>query len=125
MLQNILDILFFVQVDPVRLGPVSIMTPMNKPSTLALAATQHDSLLHLVDCRTGAIVTNLKVSAGSAGLIRCICADQDGYTVTIGHSSGFISQLDIRTGKLRQAWKVRFIKSHFFIICAINTLLIQ
>jgi len=72
---------------------------------MVLAATQHDSLLHLIDCRLGNIVTDLKVCLGSAGLIRCLCSDPDGYTVTIGHSSGFISQLDIRTGKLRQAWK--------------------
>ena len=98
-----------MQVDPVRLGPVSVMTTMMKPSTMVLAATQHDSLLHLIDCRTGSIVTDLKVCVGSAGLIRCICADPDGYTVNIGHSSGFISQLDIRTGKLRQAWKVQIL----------------
>ena len=82
------------------------MATMNKPSTMVLAATQHDSLLHLIDCRLGNIVTDLRVCLGSAGLIRCLCSDPDGYTVTIGHSSGFISQLDIRTGKLRQAWKV-------------------
>merc|ERR1719510_1218555 len=93
------------QVDQVRLGPVSVIATMNKPSTMILAATQHDSLLHLIDCRLGNIVTDLKVCLGSAGLIRCICSDPDGYTVTIGHSSGFISQLDIRTGKLRQAWQ--------------------
>lgn len=93
------------QVDALKLGPVSVMTTMKKPSTLVLAATQNDSLLHLIDCRLGNIVTDLKVCIGSAGLIRCICSDPDGYTINIGHSSGFISQLDIRTGKLRLAWK--------------------
>ena len=93
-------------MDPSRLGPVTVMTVMKKPSTLVLAATQHDSLLHMIDCRLGNIVTDLKVCIGSAGLIRCISTDPDGHSVTIGHSSGFISQLDIRTGKLKQAWKV-------------------
>jgi WD repeat-containing protein 81 len=89
------------------------MATMNKPSTMVLAATQHDSLLHLIDCRLGNIVTDLKVCLGSAGLIRCLSSDPDGYTVTIGHSSGFISQLDIRTGKLRQAWKVLTITTQY------------
>ena len=89
------------------------MATMNKPSTMVLAATQHDSLLHLIDCRLGNIVTDLRVCLGSAGLIRCLCSDPDGYTITIGHSSGFISQLDIRTGKLRQAWKVFTITTQY------------
>lgn len=94
------------QVDPVRLGPVSVMCTLRQPSTMVLAATQHDSLVHMIDCRLGNIVTDLKVCIGSAGLVRCLSADPDGHTISIGHSSGFISQLDIRTGKLRQAWKV-------------------
>ena len=92
------------------------MATMNKPSTMVLAATQHDSLLHLIDCRLGNIVTDLRVCLGSAGLIRCLCSDPDGYTVTIGHSSGFISQLDIRTGKLRQAWKVFTITAEIYFL---------
>ena len=53
------------------------------------------------------IVTDLKVCIGSAGLVRCLCTHPaDPNTITVGHSSGFISQLDTRTGKLRQAWKV-------------------
>ena len=94
------------QVDPVKLGPVGVMSVMKKPSTMVLAATQHDSLLHMIDCRVGNIVTDLKVCIGSAGLVRCINSEPDGHTITIGHSSGFISQLDTRTGKLKQAWKV-------------------
>ena len=53
------------------------------------------------------VVTDLKVCIGSAGLVRCLCAHSgDPFTVTVGHSSGYISQLDVRTGKLKQAWKV-------------------
>jgi hypothetical protein len=57
------------------------------------------------------VVTDLKVCIGSAGLVRCLCTHSgDPHTVTVGHSSGFISQLDTRTGKLKQAWKVKFKK---------------
>ena len=81
------------------------MTTMKQPSNHILAATHNDSLLHMIDCRAGNIICDLKVCIGSAGLIRCLSAEPDEFTVTVGHSSGFISQLDIRTGKLRQAWK--------------------
>ena len=43
----------FLQVDPVKLGPVSVITTMRQPASTLLAATQHDSLLHMIDCRTG------------------------------------------------------------------------
>jgi hypothetical protein len=99
------------------------MATMNKPSTMVLAATQHDSLLHLIDCRLGNIVTDLKVCLGSAGLIRCLSSDPDGYTVTIGHSSGFISQLDIRIGKLRQAWKVLTITTQY--LCLLRFIFLE
>ena len=62
-------------------------------------------MLHTVDCRTGNIVADFKVCVGSLGLVKSICAMPDGNTVNVGHNTGFISQLDIRTGKLRQTWK--------------------
>ena len=38
-------------------GPVTVMTPMSPPSScLILAATQHDGLLHLIDCRVGQVI---------------------------------------------------------------------
>ena len=33
------------------------------------------------------------LTLGSAGLIRCLAAEPDEYTISVGHSSGFISQL--------------------------------
>ena len=68
-------------------------------------ATNNDNMLHTVDCRTGNVVADFKVCVGSVGLVKCICGMRDGNTINIGHSTGFISQLDIRTGKLRQSWK--------------------
>ena len=62
-------------------------------------------MLHTVDCRTGNVVADFKVCVGSVGLVKSISVMADGNTITIGHSTGFISQLDIRTGKLRQSWK--------------------
>ena len=62
-------------------------------------------MLHLVDCRVGSVVTDLKVSIGSTGLVRTLCIGPDGNSVIVGHTSGYISILDLRTGKLRQAWK--------------------
>jgi hypothetical protein len=52
-------------------------------------------------------VTDLKVCIGSAGLVRCLCTHAgDPNTITVGHSSGYVSQVDTRTGRLKQAWKV-------------------
>ena len=53
------------------------------------------------------MVTDLKVSIGSTGLVRTVNMGPDaaGHTAIIGHTSGFISILDLRMGKLRQAWK--------------------
>ena len=62
-------------------------------------------MLHTVDCKTGNVVADFKVCVGSVGLVKNICVMGDGNTINIGHSTGFISQLDIRTGKLRQSWK--------------------
>ena len=64
-----------------------------------------DNMLHTIDCRTGSVIADFKVCVGSVGLIKSICALPEGNTIAIGHNTGFISQLDIRTGKLRQSWK--------------------
>ena len=68
-------------------------------------ATNNDNMLHAIDCRTGNVIADLKACIGSVGLIKSMCVMEDGYTINIGHSTGFISQLDIRSGKLRQSWK--------------------
>jgi len=46
-------------------GPVSVMTSMTPLSpNLILAATPHDGLLHLIECRVGQVVTDLKICLG-------------------------------------------------------------
>lgn len=42
--------------------------------------------------------------SGGSGSIRCITAGQDNQWVAIGHSSGMVSVLDLRTGILMGTW---------------------
>jgi WD repeat-containing protein 81 len=89
-------------------GGFLALTALPSPSPLAVAAAQ-DSLLHLIDCRVGGgkAVAGLKVSIlGATGLVKCVRPSRDGSYVIAGHSSGYISVLDVRTGKLRNTWKV-------------------
>lgn len=75
------------------------------PSPLIITVTQ-DSMLHLVDCRLGQNVTDLKGSTGTSGIVRTLQVVPNGLEVLLGHGSGFVTILDIRTGRLRQSWKV-------------------
>ena len=43
---------------------------------------------------------------GSAGLVRALCPSRDGSNLIIGHTSGWLSVLDLRTGKVKKTWKV-------------------
>ena len=42
---------------------------------------------------------------GAAGLIRSLAVSRDGGQVAVGHSSGYISMLDTRTGRLKTGFK--------------------
>ncbi len=104
------------QVDAAqRLGPVHVVAPLAEPSSVVVVATQ-DSLLHLVDCRVGSVTADLKVSVGSAGLVRALSTSCDGNTMLVGHTSGSLSTLDLRTGKLRHSWKVRQKPRNFYFV---------
>ncbi|XP_059094750.1 WD repeat-containing protein 81-like [Tigriopus californicus] len=74
------------------------------PSPMIITVSQ-DSMLHLVDCRLGQNVTDLKGSTGTSGLVRTLQVVPNGLEVLLGHGSGFVTILDIRTGRLRQSWK--------------------
>ncbi len=51
-------------------GPVSVMTALTPFSqNLILAATPHDGLLHMVECRVGQVVIDLKICLGKVSLI--------------------------------------------------------
>lgn len=45
-----------------------------------------------------------KVSVGTTGLIRCLAASPSGNWLAVGHSTGMLSVLDIRTGFLIGTW---------------------
>ena len=49
---------------------------------------------------------DLKSSYGMVGLIRSVAACQTGQSLAIGHSSGYLSLLDLRNGKIRAGFKV-------------------
>ena len=99
------------QVDSTKLGPISVMATkkndnqLGPVSSCVWIATSNDNMLHTIDCRIGNVISDFKVCVGSVGLVKSVCVMPDGNTVTIGHSTGFISQIDTRTGKLRQSWK--------------------
>lgn len=45
-----------------------------------------------------------KVSVGTTGLIRCLAVSPNGNWLAVGHSTGMLSVLDIRTGFLIGTW---------------------
>ena len=89
------------QVD--GLGPVSTVVPLANHHAV-LCSTNNDGSIHIIDSRA-TIKADFRVSMGSAGLLKSMCVSGDGRSVCIGHSTGFISQMDLRTGRLRQSWK--------------------
>ncbi|XP_066986474.1 WD repeat-containing protein 81 isoform X1 [Macrobrachium rosenbergii] len=92
------------QLDSLRHSPVTVLTAMSPPSTQLVAATT-DATLRFIDLRTCSYTHEFKVSMGGAGLVRCVDTSGDGRLVTVAHSSGVISVLDIRTGHLLSTWK--------------------
>ncbi|CAG0920124.1 unnamed protein product [Notodromas monacha] len=74
-----------------------------QPATVVAATT--DGILRMFDARCCAFAQTYKVSPFSAGMIRCICVSGDERHVCVGHSTGAMSLLDLRTGSLISAWK--------------------
>jgi len=64
-----------------------------------------DANLRFLDARICKYIHEYKVSAIPAGLIRCVCVSPDGEWLAVGHSSGVISILDVRTGLIICSWK--------------------
>ena len=52
----------------------------------------------MLDMRVAGVGTDLKVSYGAACLIRSLAVGRVGNRLAVGHSSGYISMLDLRTG---------------------------
>ena len=80
---------------------------ISDPGHVILAATS-DGTVRLLDTRDKQSQRSgceLRVSQGAAGLIRSLAVNRDGHQIAVGHSSGYISMLDIRTGRLKTGFK--------------------
>jgi len=81
---------------------------ISNPGHCLVAATSEGNI-RLIDTRVNprvqTRVSELKVSMGAAGLVRSLAVSLEGHQVAVGHSSGYISMLDIRTGRLKTGLK--------------------
>jgi len=78
--------------------------PLPDPGHGVVAATSEGGV-RVIDTRVAGCGTELRVSYGAAGLIRSLAVGKDGNQLAVGHSSGYISMLDLRTGRLRTGFK--------------------
>merc|ERR1719318_232708 len=78
--------------------------PLSEPGQGVVAATSEGGV-RVIDTRVAGPGTELKVSYGAAGLIRSLAVGREGNQLAVGHSSGYISMLDLRTGRLRTGFK--------------------
>ena len=74
------------------------------PSPLLAAATS-EGAVRLLDTRSQGSGADLRVSYGAAGLVRCLAVSGGGEVLAVGHSSGYISLMDVRTGRLKNGFK--------------------
>ncbi|XP_077530385.1 WD repeat domain 81 [Haemaphysalis longicornis] len=91
------------QFDSSKTQPVTALLAMPSPSTTFLAATSN-STVRFLDTRTMRYTHELRVSTGSAGVIRCMAVGPSGNWLAVGHSSGVLSVLDVRTGFMLGSW---------------------
>ena len=78
---------------------------ISDPGHCILTATS-DGTVKLLDTRDPRMTgCELRVSQGAAGLIRSLAVNRDGNQLAVGHSSGYISMLDIRNGRLKTGFK--------------------
>ncbi|XP_077493894.1 WD repeat domain 81 isoform X2 [Amblyomma americanum] len=91
------------QFDSSKTQPVTVLLAMPSPSTTFLAATSN-STVRFLDARTMRYTHELRVSIGSAGLIRSLAVGPSGNWLAVGHSSGVMSVLDVRTGFMLGSW---------------------
>ena len=72
------------------LDPVGVASGGN----CLLTATASDNMLHLLDLRTGQVAVDLRACVGAAGLVKTVCVSGgSGHTATVGHASGYLSQV--------------------------------
>jgi len=92
------------EVEAGKGGAFCVMRGLEAP-TPAIAAATTDAVVRIIDTRTGSKGMHLKVSHGSSGIIRSMAVSGDGNLLAVGHSSGFISLLDLRSGRLKTGFK--------------------
>ncbi|CAN7995423.1 unnamed protein product [Ixodes hexagonus] len=91
------------QFDSSKTHPVTALFAMPSPSTTFLAATSN-STVRFLDARTMRYTHEVRVSTGSAGVVRCLAVGPSGNWLAVGHSSGVLSVLDVRTGFMLGTW---------------------
>ena len=90
------------EYEGLRGSPFCVMTPQNFGHSVVSATSEGN--LALIDTRARGIV-DLKGSYGMVGLVRSVCLPEDGSLVAIGHSSGYISIMDLQAGRIRSGTK--------------------
>jgi len=80
------------------------LRPLPAPSFLMAAATT-EGLVRVLDTRTNSVGADLRVSYGAAGFVRSLSVSGNGNQLAVGHSSGYISIMDLRTGRLKNGFK--------------------
>lgn len=91
------------QFDSSKTHPITALLAMPSPSTTFLAATSN-STVRFLDTRTMRYTHEVRVSTGSAGVVRCLAVGPSGNWLAVGHSSGVLSVLDVRTGFMLGSW---------------------
>ncbi|XP_044733359.1 WD repeat-containing protein 81 [Chrysoperla carnea] len=88
-----------------RNSPVNLLKSMPAPNSTLLAATT-DGTVKIIDARLCSYAQEYKVSTGPGSIIRSLAISSNGNTLGIGHSTGNLSLLDLRSGgKLLASWK--------------------
>ncbi|GFY55894.1 WD repeat-containing protein 81 [Trichonephila inaurata madagascariensis] len=91
------------QLEPTKGSPVTVLEAMPSPSMTFLAATTN-STVRFLDARTCKYMHEFKVNVGTTGLIRSLAVSPNGYWLAVGHSTGMLSVLDVRTGLVIGTW---------------------
>lgn len=91
------------QLDTIKTHPVTALLAMPAPSTTFLAATSN-AAIRFLDARTWRYAHEFRASTGSAGVIRGMAVAPGGNWIAVGHSSGIVSVLDVRTGFMLGSW---------------------
>jgi WD repeat-containing protein 81 len=91
------------EIEAGRGGSYCVMNPQR--FSYCIVAANSEGNIAVIDTRSPAPAVELRVSVSVVGLIRSLCCAPNGGQAAVGHSSGYISLVDLRTGKLRTGIK--------------------